>query len=402
MENFKRTKLPSLIFSLYKNNIGLFLRIMLPVAIIAIILDISVYYRTVGDFKQYINSRNEVTGNHNTPSQTELRNPVRLKISPPVFLNTSGRGTLFPTSQFTADMFQDLEPWTPGMSIREMTEFTNLPKVSWRLFPIPSISLRHQLIHTWNWSLNFRTYEYTPLILLIFTLCPLSLVVARQYPDSRLYDQTPEISTHNARSVWKDISSKAVKVLIITILFLVIIDISQNISTFLTFIYPKIVYIVPISILFYLILIPKIYVMITFSLYNQCILFENRSVIDIFKRSYSLVRGVRLKYLSIYLLTAWVAAIVSSVLMGSALIVLSVYFTELTPIRYALTPLKFLSLFIGGNVEVLLGDKLGFLPTISILIVRGIVAALLVPLWAIVTTHLYNERIGMTPKVIEA
>ena len=63
-----------------------------------------------------------------------------------------------------------------------------------------------------------------------------------------------------------------------------------------------------------------------------------------------------------------------------------------------LTPLRFLSLFIGGNVEVLLSDKLGFLPTISILIVRGIVAALLVPLWAIVTTHLYNERIVDHPR----
>lgn len=402
MENPKHTKLPSLILTLYKNNIGLFLRIMLPVAIIAIILDISVYYRTVDDFKQYINSRKEVTDNHNTSSQTELRNPVRLKISPPVFLNTSGRGTLFPISQFTADMLQDLEPWSPGMSIREVNLFSNPPKVSWKLFPIPSISLRHQLIHTWNWSLNFRTYEYTPLILLIFTLCPLSLVVSRQYPGSRLYDQKPEISTHNARSVWKDIRSKAVKVLIITILFLVIVDISQNISTFLTFIYPKIVYIVPISILFYLILIPKIYVMITLSLYNQCTLFENRSIIDIFKRSYSLVRGVRLKYLSIYLLTAWVAAIVSSVLIGSTLFVLSFLLTELAPIRDALTPLRFLSLFIGGNVEVLLSDKLGFLPTISILIVKGIVAALLVPLWAVVTTHLYNERIGMTPEAIEA
>ncbi len=155
----------------------------------------------------------------------------------------------------------------------------------------------------WSWSISFRTIEYTPLILLIFTLCPLSIVVAFQIQTSNI-DQPAGISPLTARSVWKYTSSRALKVLIIPILFIVITELSRHIYLLISLLFPRL----PVSYdgipLVLLHMFVNIYFLVTLSLYNQCIMFENRSIIDIFKRSHSLVRGVRLKYLSIYLLTA--------------------------------------------------------------------------------------------------
>lgn len=390
MENSKRTKLPSLILSFYKNNIGLFLRIMLPVAIIAIILNISLYYYQVSRIEQ-INpetQRNQV----NSPSQSEENNLDQQENSVSVRVKTNGGISPFPYAIYrlllSSNELQRL--WSPN----EIGATDRTPLI-WQILPYPMIGNMNDSV-VWAWSLNFWI-EYSPLILLFLALCPLSIAVAVNQPDSQIGDISPEITSLTVRSVWRHTLTKILKVLIVPILLILIIEASQFLYLLCVYVIPNFITFIP-NIMLLIIFIPKLYFLITLSLYNQCIIFENRSIIDIFKRSHSLVNGVRLKYLLIYLLTAWVAAIVFSVLMGTALFVLSVFFTELAPIREALTPLRFLSLFIGGNVGVILPDKLDFLPTISILIVSGIVYMLLVPLWAIVTTHLYNERIVDHPR----
>lgn len=394
MENPKRTKLPSLILSLYKNNIGLFLRIMLPIAIIAIILYISLYYYQVSTIEK-INpelQRNQVSN----PSQSEENNLDQQENSVSVRVSTNGGISPFPNAIYRLLLSSNelQHPWNPNE-----IEATDQTPLVWQILPYPMIGNMNDSV-VWAWSIPFKSIEYTPLILLIFTLCPLSIVVAFQMQTSNI-DQSAGISPLTARSVWKYTSSRALKVLIVPILFLIISEFSQYIYLLLSYIFPSL----PVSYagtpLNLIQMFFNIYFLITLSLYNQCTIFENRSIIGIFKRSHSLVNGVRLKYLSIYLLTAWVASIVSSVFMGSALFVLSIFFSELAPIQDALTPFRFLSLFIGGNVVVMLPDKLSILPTVSILIVSGLVSTLIVPLWAVVTTHLYNERIDSTPKAIE-
>ena len=404
MENPKRTKLPSLILSLYKNNLGLFLRIMLPVAIIAIILNISIYYYSVSRIEQ-IHPIEQVhpevqRTNENNSSQTNQSKPDQQENSVSVTLNTNAGIMPLPTVIFRELMPNNVNRTTHSPN-SEAIEILSHPNVIWQLLPYPLIGGRTDRGMYWGWSLDLRTIEHFPLILLIFTLCPLSIGVAFQIQDSQI-DKPIGTSPLTARSAWKHTSSKALKVLIVPILFLVITELSRYIHFLISFIFPKLTVTYLGTAFTLLQMFVTIYLMVTLSLYNQCIIFENRSILDIFKRSYSLVKGVRLKFLFIYSLTAWIADLVSSVLMGSGLLVMSVFFTELAPIQDALTPLRFLSLFIGGDVAVTLPNQLDILPTVLILIVRGIVFIVIVPLWAIVTTHLYNERIDMTPEVIEA
>lgn len=394
MENPKNTRLPSIVLSLYKNNLGLFLRIMLPVAIIAIILNISVYYNYVSSFELFnpVLQRNI----ENSPSQSDENNPDQPENSVSVLLNTSIGISPFPSALYKEISSNRVKyNWTPNH-----IETTNRKPIFWQILPYPMIGNMNDSVG-WSWSINIGIIEYTTLMLLIFTLCPLSMVVASQIQTSEI-DVPTGTSPLTARSSWKHTSSKALKVFIVPVLFLVITELSRYIYVLFSFILPKLTHTYLGTAFTLLQILVTIYLLVTFSLYNQCIIFENRSILEIFKRSYSLVKGVRLKFLLIYSLTTWIAALVSSVLMGSALLILSIFFTELAPIQDAFSILKFLSLFIGGDVGVILPNQLDILPTILILIVRGIVFLLIVPLWAIVTTHLYNKRIGMIPEAIEA
>ena len=74
---------------------------------------------------------------------------------------------------------------------------------------------------------------------------------------------------------------------------------------------------------------------------------------------------------------------------------------NLAQIRDALSPLKFLSLFIGGDIEVVLPELLSVPVTVAILIVKGLIATCLVPIWAILTTLLYLERVDVKPDTIK-
>ncbi|RKU30297.1 hypothetical protein C6497_04880 [Candidatus Poribacteria bacterium] len=394
MENPKYTRLPSLIISLYKNNLGLFLRIMLPVAIIAIILNIFVYYNHVSSFELFNPVLQRTIGN--SPSQSDENNPNQPENSVSVRLDTNIGISPFPSAIYKEISSNRVKyNWTPNH-----IETTNRKPIFWQILPYPMIGNMDDSVG-WSWSINIGIIEYTPLMLLIFTLCPLSIIVASQIQASEI-DVPTGTSPLTAHSSWKYTSSKALKVLIIPILFLVMTELSRLIYVLFSFILPKLTHSYLGTVFTLLQILVTIYLLITFSLYNQCIIFENRSILEIFKRSYSLVKGVRLKFLLIYLLIAWIAALVSSVLMGSALLILSIFFTELVPIQDAFSLLKFLSLFIGGDVGVILPNQLDFLPTVLILIVTGIVFMLIVPLWAIVTTYLYNERIAITSEVIEA
>ena len=139
----------------------------------------------------------------------------------------------------------------------------------------------------------------------------------------------------------------------------------------------------------------------TLSLYNPCLILENNSLIGIFRRSHALVSGARLRFFGIYLLTGWIASVLTSVLLGVTLLVFSVFVPELAQVRDALSPLKFLSLFIGGDIEVVLPALLSVPATVAILIVKGLIAAFFVPIWAILTTLLYLEQIDVKSNALK-
>ncbi|MCY4566758.1 MAG: hypothetical protein OXD49_00490 [Candidatus Poribacteria bacterium] len=54
---------------------------------------------------------------------------------------------------------------------------------------------------------------------------------------------------------------------------------------------------------------------------------------------------------------------------------------------------KFLSRFIGGDVEIVLPQLLSIPATVAILIVKGLIATFLVPVWAILTYYIWNGSV---------
>ena len=106
----------------------------------------------------------------------------------------------------------------------------------------------------------------------------------------------------------------------------------------------------------------------------------------------------------------WIASVVTSVLrkafsvfiasFGIVLLVFSVFVPDLALVRDALPPLKFLSLFVGGDIEIVLPKLLSVPTTVAIFVVKGLIATFLVPIWAILTTLLYLERVSVKPDAL--
>ncbi len=277
----------------------------------------------------------------------------------------------------------------------------------WLLFPLPFFSSTNNEGITLKWTLNFRIFYYKkfPLNLLFLTLCPLSLAVARTTRCSDASDVLQNLSSLTAREAWRQTGRKAFIVLGAFLFFALIVvaikEVGDYVSDSIFEFIPRLIRrqisvelwaIIIISIGSYFSFALKACFLVPMSLYNACLILENRSIIGIFRRSYALVRGTRWRFLGIYLLTGWIVSIVVSILTGAALLVFSLFIPDLAQIREALSPLMFLTLFIGGNIEVVLPELLSFPDTVAIFTVEALIATFIIPIWAILTTHLYLER----------
>ena len=362
MPDNQRTRLAGTIVTLYRNHGGLFWRIMMPVSIIAIILDIALFFYSTSRFEQDINDSFTGTANVNTISG----------IHPT--LTSAG-----------AD--------------------TKSSGVSWNFYLIPSFHSTDDKGITWRWELNFRSFEYSLLILLLLTFCPLSLAVARLSRDSQATDIVPDPTSPTAREMWRQTGRKALMVFASLLIFILLIDVVANLYYGLVLLLmPSLGRILPFELTSFLITVSNvshIYFLVTLSLYNPCLILENNSIIGVFRRSHALVSGARLRFFGIYLLTGWIASVITSVLLGIALLVFSMFISDLAQVRDALPLLKFLSLFIGGDIEIVLPQLLSVPTTVAILIVKGLIATFLVPIWAILTTRLYLERVDVQTDAVK-
>ena len=364
MSNTQHIKdLAGTIVNLYRNHWELFWRIMTPIAVIAIILEIAMYFYSIPRFEKDINEwhpRNgyTVTSNVNTVSGIHLT---------------------------IADTTENL-----------VTDTRTSPGVEWRLYPIPYFSTTDPQGITWKWGLNFRSLDYNRLIFLLLTLCPLSLAVARVSGGSRVS------APPTAREVWRRTGRRAFTVLLAFLLFITIIDVMSHILYGLVpWLLPSLYSALPIELTTALVLGSHVYLLVTLSLYNPCLILENKSIIGIFRRSHALVSGASVRFFGIYLLMGWIASVITSVFLGVVLLVFSVFVPDLAQVRDALPPLKFLSLFIGGGIEVVLPELLNVPATVAILSVKGLIATFFVPIWAILTTLLYLERVNMEPNALK-
>ena len=356
-------KLAGRIVGLYRNHCGLFWRIMMPVAIIAIVLDIAMFFYSIPRFEKDIRDWRPRNG----------------------YTVTSNINTIDGIHLTIAD--------TPENLIRDTM---SSPGVEWRLYPIPYFRTTDTEGITWRWELNFRSLDYDRLVFLLLTLCPLSLGVARISGSSGV--SVPP----TAREMWGRTGRRAFTVFLTFLLFVTIVDVMMHLLYGLVpWLIPSLYEGLPIELTSGLVIVSHVYLLVTLSLYNPCLILENRSIVGIFRRSHALVSGARVRFFGIYFLTGWIASVATSALLGATFLIFSLFVPDLAQVREALPPLKFLSLFIGGDIEVVLPQLLSVPATVAIFIVKGLIATFFVSIWAILTTLLYLERVSVESNTLK-
>lgn len=324
----------------------------MPVAIIATLLDIAMFYHNVSTLTQEVKER----GDQDVSAVTAN-------------INTSVG--IHPTVQY---------------------ERSTSSGANWQFHLIPFFYSTDDNGVTWSWSINFRSLDYNLLILLLLTLSPLSLSIACISGSFKAPDTIQDPTALTAREIWRYTGRKALQIFAAFVIFVAIIDTVAYLYVLLLWLIPSVIEMLPMEWAFKFMQVANAYLLVTLSLYSACLILENNSTIGIFRRSHRLVSSARLRFFGIYLLTGWIASVITAVLFGSALLVFSIFVPELAQARDALSPLKFLSLFTGGNIDIVLPHLPNIPTTVAIFIVKALIAIFLVPIWAILTTHLYLER----------
>ena len=345
----QKTGITKTIVSTYRSQFGLLWRITLPVVLLAICVDIALFFRDAAFF---------TTAAESQGLQVEWR------------VNT-----------------------LDGIDNTINLDTMDIPHLEWgferRFGFLPSVTSTRDDGSAWTWSLDLRNFRnvndyYYSLLLLV--LCPLSFAVAQRKITAR------DTWRHTRRSIWTVLGTNLVLVLILD-------GISIGFSHLIPYILRKWAvflneWIIPMSIplMFMVIAIVHCYLLVCTSLYNPCLMLEKHSVLSVFRRSYALVKGNWWRFFRIYLVTSWVASTLTSVLLGLALLLFSIVVPELAAVREILLPFNFFTLFLGANVEIPLANLPNVPTTSAIVVVRQLILALLVPIWAIVTTRLYLEK----------
>ena len=250
MAENQRAKLASTIFTQYRDHCGLFWRIMLPVVIIAIALEVALFFYSVTRVENYIDD-----------------------IFREVYTTSSNVNTI-------SGVYPTMAP-----AKRDVPADASTPDLNLQVFSTLSFSSTDSDGTTWKWGLNFQTFDYSPLILLLLTLCPLSLAVAQIARGS-----TPQASVSlTARDIWRQTGRKFWGVLGAPLLFVLIVDVG-------TYLYLAILWLVradrPLHdslldlavspYLFGTFVLLQCYLLVTLSLYNPCLILENNSIIGVF------------------------------------------------------------------------------------------------------------------------
>ena len=145
-----------------------------------------------------------------------------------------------------------------------------------------------------------------------------------------------------------------------------------------------------------------IYLGVNWSLYNQIIIIEDQqSTIASLRRSSELVRGMWGRAFGMYLLLALATMVFTSTILGLTLLLFSVTVPEFAPLREVLLSVKFLTLFVGGYARISFENAPSFWTVGVMVLVNTLVNAVVAPVWAILTTHLYMERVAISHRQSE-
>ena len=235
----------------------------------------------------------------------------------------------------------------------------------------------------------FRFHVFS-LGFLWLTMCPLIFAMVERRRDVEVA----------ARGAWRRARGKVVPILAASfLLYLLGIGAFLSFSLFASGIVPD----VPLpfgSSLYlglFLIIGGIIYLGVNWSLYNQIIIIEDqRLTIASLRRSSELVRRVWGRAFGMYLLLVLVTMVITSTILGLTLLLFSLTVPEFAPLREVLLSVKFLTLFVGGYARISFENAPSFWTVGVMLLVNTLVNAVVAPVWAILTTHLYMERTAIS------
>ena len=143
-----------------------------------------------------------------------------------------------------------------------------------------------------------------------------------------------------------------------------------------------------------------VYYLVKWSLCNQCVIIENLPAVAALRRSSELVKGKWGQFFGMYLFLILVGMVFTIATFGLILLLLSIITSEFAPMREVLQSEKFFGLFVGGPVQITLPSSAPIW-TIGVMIaLNTLTNAVLAPIWAIVTTHLYMERAGVPEQLV--
>ncbi len=249
-----------------------------------------------------------------------------------------------------------------------------------------------------TWGMNLSTTSHVSLLWL--AMCPLIFIIVQ-----RRNSINPTFKT-----TWQQTLRKTVPILGIALFIGILIPIVPVAFSFLVFeIFLK--NLIPshstallfvsawISLAWFL--FTTAYLFVKWSLYNQGLMIENLSAMGALRRSSELVRGrTWWRLLGIYLLLIYVTTVLTSVLLGLTIVFLSFAVPEFIPMREMLLPQRFISLFFFGFARVSIDNAPNYWTIGAMVSVHTLIHAILAPVWASLTTHLYTERVDEhTPQV---
>ena len=158
-----------------------------------------------------------------------------------------------------------------------------------------------------------------------------------------------------------------------------------------------------------------VYFAVRWSLLYQGIIIEGLSASAVFRRSRELVRGKWWWFFGRYLFLLWASGVLIGLIFAITFLLLSIGNSEFVPIREALLSEQFFTIFCGIDIQFELnGEEIAFGDVSAdldgspsfwaigvILVVRTLLYAVLTPIWAILTTHLYLRRTGESGRTSE-
>ena len=212
-------------------------------------------------------------------------------------------------------------------------------------------------------------------------MCPIALIIVQQY---RGVDLT-------SGAVWQEIRRRGWAILGVYILFWLLSTGAWVVFGSVALRELSVGLAVPIFLILSLVNVAMFYFLVKWSLSNQCIIIENLSVGAALRRSGQLVRGAWGRLFGMYVLLVFGTMVFTTSVLGLTLLLFSVIAPEFAPLSEVLLSGKFVSLFFGGHVQVTLQHAPAW-AIAAMLVVSILIDAILAPIWALLTTHLYIER----------